>query len=377
MPSPYTKSVFQNWALPGYTGRLYYDDYQSGWKTLPGESRHQVLDYFRRFAAGSCLQYVGPPNSASVTYDQPFKGDTKLFLDSLGAPTGAAYTMTRNKAYARLREKAVGENSAIGVFAAERREAFGMVANRVIGLRRAYKQLRKGNFKQFLRELSVKPKRKHRSVVRTAASEASGLWLEYWFGWSPTVNDLYNVMEVLTQELPAKRYSGSARCPMNYYSLTGSTTQPNYTLYDIKGSYIARTGATIRLVNPNLFLLNQLGLANPLTIAWEVIPFSFVVDWFTKFGDTLDAFSDWVGLSVSDPYKTYVFKGKSNDYTREVYNYPTYIKGRYSYPKQFAMYRDQGLIKPMAVVPVMGNFGRSKTRAATAVSLLVQLFLAK
>jgi hypothetical protein len=33
--------------------------------------------------------------------------------------------------------------------------------------------------------------------------------------------------------------------------------------------------------------LNQLGLSNPLASAWEFIPYSFVVDWFTGMGQFL------------------------------------------------------------------------------------------
>jgi len=33
----------------------------------------------------------------------------------------------------------------------------------------------------------------------------------------------------------------------------------------------------------------QLGLSRPLTSAWELVPYSFVIDWFVGVGDWLDA----------------------------------------------------------------------------------------
>jgi hypothetical protein len=42
--------------------------------------------------------------------------------------------------------------------------------------------------------------------------------------------------------------------------------------------------------------VNQIGLANPLSIAWEVVPFSFVVDWGLPIGNVLEALTATRGL---------------------------------------------------------------------------------
>lgn len=53
-----------------------------------------------------------------------------------------------------------------------------------------------------------------------------------------------------------------------------------------------RKGAFVRLdMTPNvqfLSALGSLGLTNPLDVAWEVLPFSFVVDWFIPIGNWLN-----------------------------------------------------------------------------------------
>lgn len=40
-----------------------------------------------------------------------------------------------------------------------------------------------------------------------------------------------------------------------------------------------------------------LGLTNPASVAWELVPFSFVVDWFAPVGDWLNALDATLGYS--------------------------------------------------------------------------------
>lgn len=56
-------------------------------------------------------------------------------------------------------------------------------------------------------------------------------------------------------------------------------------------------------VDPNfkgLRTLNQLGLMNPLALAWELVTFSFVIDWFLPIGPVLNAMSAPTGLLFVD-----------------------------------------------------------------------------
>jgi hypothetical protein len=141
-----------------------------------------------------------------------------------------------------------------------------------------------------------------------------------------------------------------------------------------EGLYIHKIGATVDLINPDLQLLQQMGLVNPLSIAWEVVPFSFVVDWFTKFGGVIDATTDFVGCRLRDPYTTKFARTRKERgawYAGDVSSISEYD---YTCTK---MIRLAHLERPVATLPRWLNYGTSKTRAATAASLLVQLFLDK
>jgi hypothetical protein len=43
--------------------------------------------------------------------------------------------------------------------------------------------------------------------------------------------------------------------------------------------------------------LKQIGFDNPISLAWEILPYSFVLDWFLPIGDFLDGLNRWKGLS--------------------------------------------------------------------------------
>lgn len=323
---------------------------------------------WRVMRAGRNVGYTYQPTPSDGPY-------ANLRVGALGYLGTRERSVAINKSWSRLMESIKGDTSELGTTAAEGREAFEMVGKRAMGLFRAYRYLRGGNFRRALNELSVDPKRKHRSKTRNAAHEASALWLEYWFGWSPTVNDMHNTALVLASEpiLAQVRATGSSRVSL----------PPATTVVDSGGDYrrvctesgfvLMKQGCTVEVENPNLFLGNRLGLINPASIAWELVPFSFVVDWFVKFGDCLSGFTDLAGLRVTKPYSTMFVKTRCEGiYGRQT---PTTIPAHIAWPSCIGQHRQTSLLRPVPLIPKISYFGTSTTRAATAVSLLTQLML--
>lgn len=282
----------------------------------------------------------------------------------------------RNKSWDRLMEDVKGESSSLGVSLAESREGFNMIANRIIKTRRAYQDLRRGNFRGFLRQLSVDPKRKHRSVIRTASGEASGLWLEYWFGWSPLCKDIFDTAVTLSTPHVTTWYAckGTASKALPQQEAGVGNGYENR-LMTASGRGFWRQGAQFRVTSENAFLANRLGLVNPVAIAWELVPFSFVVDWFAKVGNWIEGYSDLFGTEHRRPYSTrFVRLTCTGRYGQSRFGNPP---GNYCWMqwKAARIERTLGLSRPVPLVPRIGNFGTSITRAATAASLLRQVFI--
>lgn len=271
-----------------------------------------------------------------------------------------ASVVASDKALASLKEKAYA-SSQLGSTMAEWRSSVDMIADRAIQLRQAWSALRRGQLREFKRILKLDPK----GPAGSKPSDAAKLWLEYWFGWSPLVADVYDSIDALQSELPEKLITSRGYAPFEYVL----THKRDFTwdwCYDRKGEVLVRLGARVRVSNPNLFRANQLGLINPASIAWELVPFSFLVDWFIPVGQFLDGWSMWAGLSLTQTFTTRFSKCKGSQW------YVVWATGdKYNYTPSRAYYlrRDIGLPVyswpfPTAMKTV------SVTRAATACSLL-------
>jgi hypothetical protein len=117
----------------------------------------------------------------------------------------------------------------------------------------------------------------------------------------------------------------------------------------------------VRVDNPNLHLAQQLGFINPLSVAWELVPFSFVVDWFGNVGQVLASFSDFAGLSQVNPRTTTFQKT-----TKLTQTYTGYVANHES----VYVTRITSIVGPVLIRSQWK--GISPVRGLTACSLLLQ-----
>jgi hypothetical protein len=68
--------------------------------------------------------------------------------------------------------------------------------------------------------------------------------------------------------------------------------------YFHSGNYKCRVKVWCELSSPHLSELQQIGLTNPALVVWELIPFSFVFDWFVSVGDWLTGLTALQGVTV-------------------------------------------------------------------------------
>lgn len=273
----------------------------------------------------------------------------------------------QNLSYSRLQEGV--KRASLGVTVAEGREALTLMAQRAGQLYRSFKFLKKGRFGDFARELKVRPLKKHERTKWTKPKHAASIWLEYWFGWAPLVGDINACVDVLTSAPPPLILTGSAsrRIQGSGFTATSQTiVQSQYT-----GKAIVKQHVRVRIENPNALLRQQAGLTNAAEIAWAVVPFSFLVDWFGNVGDVLRARTDFSGLVIEEAWTTAHCKLKS---ARSLSSMP----GTASYRKWSGMNEQVCTRRLTRVIGPTLQFKLpqrlSVTRAATAISLLVSLF---
>lgn len=277
-----------------------------------------------------------------------------------------------NKAYAKFKER-IGDTSTWGVNLFEARQGLGMIIRRANQLRRFTRAVNRFDFPRASRELGMDfiPK-----GVKAKSKSFSNNWLEYHFGWEPLVKDIGAAVDVLQKPFPKRKVSGSGdgrvysrtQVDNNYGPIEGSTRLTTLT----EGKTSCLIAAVASVSNPNLYLANQLGFTNPASIAWELVPFSFVVDWFVNVGDILSSMTDFMGVSFE--------KSRVNFRSTIGRQYSAVRSGSQIYPngiydafsaESFFFSRTGGLgTGPILSVKPFKGF--SPVRGATAIALLVQ-----
>lgn len=114
-------------------------------------------------------------------------------------------------------------------------------------------------------------------------------WLEYRYGWSQFVRDYKNLSDAI-ETLKAAKGRVSERAGLRQSFQRNTTENQTWAYLDVLISttdecLVQARGSVVADIEVPAFQFN------PLQTAWEVIPLSFVLDWFVNVGKTLAAIS--------------------------------------------------------------------------------------
>ena len=137
------------------------------------------------------------------------------------------------------------------------------------------------------------------------------MWLELQYGWKPLLSDIHSATTALSHSVAERKPSKtiiatqtekvvgeSVISASNVPTCIARLTRRTETEHKCKIRF------DLELDNPLLKQATELGLTNPAELAWELLPFSFVADWFVPVGSflsQLDASFGWAfkGGSIS------------------------------------------------------------------------------
>lgn len=303
------------------------------------------------------------------------------------AYVGRARQYAYNKAYDRFVAK-LGDSSSFGAtLTAERRETFGMITGFVTRAYLAARSAHRGDILGVFKELGFYPpiirektrlKRKRKRPVyvtkeryvmpdgRTVLKESASAWLLWSYGISPLLGDIQNATEVFIREVPqgTRIFAGAKETLKSFY-----TNDDMGLVTILKEDGEVRVGITslVAVENYDLWLLNQLGLVNPLQFANEAVPFSFVIDWASNWSSVINSLSDFMGLTLSESCTSTKITLSQDFATHNTRNYDWYSSNGVT-RDCLIFNRTKGIDRPK----LMFRYERFQwQRALNAISLLV------
>lgn len=160
---------------------------------------------------------------------------------------------------------------------------------------------------------------KDRADVRAVLDAAADTQLTTSFALTPLINDVNDAIHILNHGLEnpklriqTVRASHEASGEFDHFL---DIPNPMGT-YASKFRYSSRCSGKIMYVadDPRFATLESIGLINPLSVAWELVPLSFVLDWFIPVGGYIENVFAPQGLKFIAGY-TYC-KAKSSTHQR-------------------------------------------------------------
>jgi len=170
----------------------------------------------------------------------------------------------------------------------------------VVALANAFKRRENGALIRFWNK-------SQRDLAREGISNRlSRLYLEYVYGFRPLLSDMYGLHEFSKQnETTDMLMFGRGKASRTETMEASGFSNLSYSRQR-RVNWSAKTDVKCHLwarLDPEwggIRAWNQLGLANPLALAWELVPFSFIVDWMLPIGPVLNALSAPAGLRFVD-----------------------------------------------------------------------------
>lgn len=279
-----------------------------------GNTYSGIVGWARRYVANPNGYYHVEGDNLEPLVGSFSTSEVGLNLSSYAAIASstkdAAINRNKMKILLKLKDQKINLAQAF----AERAQTADLLVSSAMRITGAFHSVRRGNFRAAAEHLGVvlpqrKQKRMNRRWFSSQTSSLGDNWLELQYGWLPLLSDCYGAAEhlarrnfgiepmeveattVLSQNVSKRAWSGNVSYP-------GTVKQETDVFWQVK--HLIRYTVT----SSGARELSQLGITNPAVIAWELIPYSFVVDWFLPIGNWLSTWDATLGLAFRDGLQT-------------------------------------------------------------------------
>lgn len=185
---------------------------------------------------------------------------------------------------AKVRGKLYSGSAALGITAIEYRASREMIVTRS-------KQIIKSA--ESLAQIATKAEKSKR---------LASTYLEGIFGWQPLLTDIHAAASSVIQDAGQLTYIKASARDKILLSERWQHPQQSNTRATKSGfcEMRVRYSALVEIVNENRWLLERAGLSNPAAVAWDLVPWSFLVNQFVSVGSMVNSITDFAGLEFRD-----------------------------------------------------------------------------
>lgn len=225
-----------------------------------------------------------------------------------------------------------GTSVNIAQMLAERKQVASLVANTAIRIAEALRNIRRGDVSIAAHVLGFGSK------AKPSTGSVASDWLALQYGWKPLLQDVYGSCQLLASthhrpwriEVETRKTGRRERNHKGYF----------YSSYPSPGTYNGVVTTKVKQVsvyevsNELIRLGGQTGITNPALLAWELLPYSFVADWFLPVGAFLQRLNYDSGLAFVSGLQTY-FSTFSGKYTAAGTN-DTWVPGQNAFLRRIS-----------------------------------------
>lgn len=218
-----------------------------------------------------------------------FTSGNKHFFGVLqvGREKSFDFSSVNNECRLKLANKIKGQNINLAQAMIEFRQSADLFLSLSQELYMGYKSLKYGHFRGSFRSLNK-------------SKELSKKWIEYQFGLAPLVSDLTGLADSLalglrdglelqaSQTISGRYQTYSRTFPDGYGNMIEHFERENFTV---------RMKARYKIQHTSVHNIARFGFFNMPALGWELVPFSFVVDWAIPVGSWLESLDALHGIS--------------------------------------------------------------------------------
>lgn len=137
--------------------------------------------------------------------------------------------------------------------------------------------------------LSLAPSLIRQLLSKPPQKAAASVWLQWQMGWKPFISDINSIIDVINKPNGASRNKKTKRTSiMDEIPINAAKVLLNGEKHTVTGS--SRYSVDIRAtVIADISALANNAYINPVSTAWELIPWSFLIDYFVGIGDWIKA----------------------------------------------------------------------------------------